>query len=487
MFRQFKPILVGAICDSISGVSLQCHSKGLINETYDRIQQGSKTDKEKATMLVDAIETMIVTVSNHYYTFTDILKEELPSGAINPITEMANTLESMAERACTDLEMTKEGSIVDVPLTSSVRTSIQSKRGSLKRKGCSSRESYSRSGSVDSGISIGRSDSSLSVSSVAALNKLDSLAEAEETECTPSEETQFDDKTNKMSNVSSEGNYSEVHTMADQLSEVAGTIWNLRNDALQNEARESCLKKNLDRLRKERDQAISEKNEAEEKKTEAEETVRATKEMLLRLKIESKTLKRKLSDNSEETDGLRDQLSTSKAEKEKLAAQVKKKVDIITKLKADIETKNKEIEEKDEKINDLQSKICQLECRDMDEDTGPEVRRSVSNELREEIKKKDIELFVKEAERKAAEAEVRAAKAETRTMETQVKAKENDLKAKDREIKATKAQVEARDEELDKKCRILYVLVAIIGVIVAVVVYILMYRDSICLPHNIIF
>ena len=424
VFRQFKPALVDAIRDSIPGVSLQCHSRGLIKHTYDRIQHENKTDKEKATMLVDAIETTIATDYNHYYTFTDILEKELPSGAKKPLNDMADKLKSMPSRTCTDVGNTAENTVIVVPRYPSDLKTVynRSEQSSLKGNKSDSTESYSHSVSKASGFSQGgRSDSSVS--------KPDSVSE--QTRCTPSEETTLHHKTDSTMKSLSERKCLEVPTMANQLFNMADVIRNLGNDALQKEAVETSRIKLIERLTKERDKLLSEKNIVEKGKNETEEELRATKTKLTEMEREN----RELLENAGE-------LSTCKADKEQLTAKVKEMEKINTKLIAEIETKKKEIE-------CLESKIHQLQKTDIDMNVVQDICQQLLCDLRQ---------------------------------------KEKQLVAKEAEVQISKAEVKAKDEELNKKskerdyyCRLFYLLLFVLVAVLVAAVYSVTYRGSHCM------
>ena len=433
VFQRFKPQLALAICDSILGVASQCHSKGLIKDTYSEIVQLSLTTEVKAHRLLDAIEKCISTNCDHYNTFVDILNEELPDGCKKPLSEMDEGLKLMRDRhrTCSDVEMTNEGSVIDVPQSSGgSKTFYPYKRSSLK-KGVStngkSDQNYSRTFSTDSGISLGRSDSMGSIVSESnvSLSKLNSISE----ECTPLKETPLPNSVNSEEIVTHEGSSKPPlgHTISDRMFNLERDLRNLRYDAKQMEAVEISLKDELEQLRGELDRAVVEKNDAQK-------NVRVMKSKLTKLESERNDLQRRLENQENQVDGLEEKVSTKEADIERLTAQMNECVQQISDQKAEVEQKN-------QTIKDLRSEIHKLERANVE--TVVEYQRSNSIELKAKIQQKDVELNIKDAQMIA------------------------EVKAKEEEIKATKAKVKAERICL---CRVVFVLVAVLALVMSVAI-----------------
>ena len=437
VFQRFKPQLALAICDSILGVASQCHSKGLIKDTYSEIVQLSLTTEVKAHRLLDAIEKCISTNCDHYNTFVDILNEELPDGCKKPLSEMDEGLKLMRDRhrTCSDVQMTNEGSVIDVPQPSGgSKTFYPYKRSSLK-KGVSmngkSDQNYSRTFSTDSGISIGRSDSMGSIVSESnvSLSKLNSISE----ERAPVEETPLPNSAKIKEGVTCEGPSKPPlgHKLSDQMLDIEGVFRHLRYEVMQKEAVEISLKDELKQLRGELDRAVDEKGEVQE-------TMRVLKRKLTKLEKERDNVKRTLVGKVEEVDGLEERLSAKEAEIERLTAQV-------SEHKKQLSDQTVEIEQKNHTIKSLRAEIHKLERANVE--TVVKYQRTNSIELKAEIQQKDVELKLKEAKLKA-----------------EVKARDDKIKARDDEIKA-------KENELKCKsclCRIVVFLVAVLVLVVSV-------------------
>ena len=395
VFRRFKTKLKVAVCDSVSSVAGECHAQGLIDKTYDDIVYQSLSPKDKATRLLDAAEKSISTDSANYEKFMDILNEELPSGCKKPLVDMSKMLKDMRESSegvhtCTDGRTTRS-SVVDVPRApGQIRVSRekmkdvtyavadirkQEKIKDVTFAGTDVRKRYvSRSASADSGVSVGRSDSTVSDRSETFV-KMDSIAE----DLPPVEETPLQDEgeTHLHDGRSVPSKSHRSSSLADKLYNYELGIRSLRCDAMQKEALEVALKDEITKLR-------SDLEHANGKKTKAEEMLREKVRELGELKRDLETEKDTVLSQVEEIDSLKSRLSSSEAEKEKLRS----------KLRERVRTYEREIDDLKDEIRDCQDTIKDLTHK-LDRknlETQLAFRRSNSMEHREEIDKKDAEI-----------------------------------------------------------------------------------------------
>ena len=395
MFQVFKPKLVTAISDSVLNVASNCRACGLIDGTYEKIVYKVETPTKQATLLVDAVEKCIRTDDDNFEKFMAILDDQLPDGYKKPLSDMREKLKSMRDRTCTDEKMTGENSVVDVPKASysPFRTTLVSKQKdtsiSVRPGRSNSSKSLARSGSTDSGISVGRSDSVVSERDD-SLMKLNSSFD----DLTPIEETSLDDQSSTSTQESSTPcpPIPSSATISDRMWSVEQEIRNLRLDAMQQEAVEMSLKDEKQQLQEALNRTVDGK-----RKTEKE--LRLKQREVVKLTNAMECEKSKLNGMTEEVDGLSARLSDSEVRREKLKRDYKRQInayeDNILAYKNEAAHLKAVIEKKDIIICELRSKMFHLERTNVEVVL---VQRSNSHELREEIQEKDTKLHEKERE-----------------------------------------------------------------------------------------
>ena len=451
VFRKFKPLLVGAVKDSLLDVASECYSRRLINQVYDEIVQLPLTSKERTIRLLDAIEKYVATDSANYDTFMVILNEKLPRSCDSLLLDMSKALEDVRDSGetihpCTD-NMT-EDSIVELPTppTSGVKVSTPSKQQRLKdvtNVGPTLRHrAVSRTGSADSGVSLGRSDSSASDHD-GALKRLDSVPG----DLQPIQETPLQDKCSVQKKTESGNTCSSK--LSDQLLSVQETINYLRCDAKQMEAVNTSQKEELKRLKDELNAAVSKRDEAVHTLRERERELAKLKEEreqeMAKLKEEREQEKDVLARKDDQIDGLKSRLSSCESSREKLRVEMR-----------DCEVQHdKKIQEYERMIDDLGTKVRKLE--------------RIIKDLRHQLERKngEAQLAYRLSDSTELQGEIDQHKAE---------AKEANDKLKRCKEQHSNELVFARRKERLYCFSILLLLV----VVVALFLYFVYYKDSHC-------
>lgn len=384
MFRRNKTKVSIAVSDSLLSVASECQAQGLIDKTYDEVIHLPLTPKEKAVRLLDAVENSITIECGNYDKFMNILNDELPGGCKNLLAEMTKMLQDMRDLAkkahtCTDAKMT-EDSVVDVPNPPGLQKHHKD-RSALVR--ANSKGKVSRSSSTDSGVSVGRSNSVVSVSDrEEALTRPNSMQPIEETPLQ-------DDSDAKLCKEKSSCNNLPIgpSRISERMQGVEETIRHLRCDTMQMEAAEIVLKEELKQLRKELDDALTKRNEAEQKLCTREMELRKLKK---EMETEERLKKITLDSKDEEIDGLRVRLSSSEVNEEKWRTEMKEHAmqheQDIQAYEREINSLKFEVRKCEQTISNLR---LQLERKNLE--TVLTYCRSNSIELKDEIKQKEVE------------------------------------------------------------------------------------------------
>ena len=458
VFRKFKPLLVGAVKDSLLDVASECYSRRLINQVYDEIVQLPLTSKERTIRLLDAVEKYVATDSANYDTFMAILNEKLPRSCDSLLLDMSKALEDVRDSAetihpCTD-DMT-EDSIVELPTppTSGVKVSTPSKQRRLKdvtNVGPTLRHrAVSRTGSADSGVSIERSDSSASDRD-GALKRLDSVPG----DLQPIEETPLQDSCGAQPKTES-GNTSSSK-LSDQLVLFLETInYNMKPfiyDAKQVEAVNASLKKELERLTEKLNTAVSKRDEAVHTLRERERELEEKEHEMEKLKEERAQEKDDLARKDDQIDGLKSRLSSYESSREKLRVE----------MRACEVQHDKKIQKYENVVDELRAKVRKQERIIKDQDW-------LIKDLRHQLERKNVEtqLVYRRSDLMELQGEIDQHKAE---------AKEANDKLKMCKEQHSNELVFARRKETLYCILILLLLV----IVVALVVYFVYYKDSHC-------